>query len=276
MNDAPIGVFDSGVGGLSVAGEIRGRLPAERILYFADTAFCPYGGRPLDEIRERSIAVVGELVALGAKLVVVACNTASGAALEALRDAFSIPIVGLEPAVKPATLRSRNRRVGVLATEATLRTERFQRLVRTYGVEAEVVPKACPELVDLVEAGETEGEDVEGYLAYSLAPLVEAGVDTVVLGCTHYPFLRNAIGKVMGPGVEILDSGEAVARQVERVLVQMDGLRGGGEGDIVLLTTGDPAAVGVIARRLWGGPLPIQSVDQLRSEGAATPGESTR
>jgi glutamate racemase len=276
VSDAPIGVFDSGVGGLSVAGEIRRRLPAERILYFADTAFCPYGGRPLGEIRERSIDVVGELVSRGAKLVVVACNTASGAALEALREFFPIPIVGLEPAVKPATQRSRNRRVGVLATEATLRTERFHRLVRTYGVEAEVVPKACPELVDLVEAGETEGDDVEQYLAQTLAPLIQAGVDTVVLGCTHYPFLRGAIGRVMGPDVEILDSGEAVARQVERVLRDSGGLRSGGAGDIVLLTTGDPASVGVIARRLWGSDLPVQSVGQLRSAGAVPSGGSSR
>jgi glutamate racemase len=276
VSDAPIGVFDSGVGGLSVAREIRRRLPAERILYFADTAFCPYGGRPLDEIRERSIDVVGELVRRGAKLVVVACNTASGAALEALREFFPIPIVGLEPAVKPATQRSRNRRVGVLATEATLRTERFHRLVQTYGVEAEVVPKACPELVDLVEAGETEGDDVEQYLAETLAPLIHAGVDTVVLGCTHYPFLRGAIGRVMGPEVEILDSGEAVARQVERVLRDSAGLRAEGVGDILLLTTGDPPAVGAIARRLWGGPLPVQSVGQLRREGAVPSGGRTR
>ncbi|HEU4452149.1 MAG TPA: glutamate racemase [Longimicrobium sp.] len=276
MSDAPVGVFDSGVGGLSVAREIRRRLPAERILYFADTAFCPYGGRPLDEIRERSIEVVGELVRRGAKLVVVACNTASGAALEALRDVFPIPIVGLEPAVKPATERSRNRRVGVLATEATLRTERFHRLVRTYGVEADVLPKACPELVDLVEAGETEGKDVEQYLAQTLAPLIHAGVDTVVLGCTHYPFLRGAIGRVMGPEVEILDSGEAVARQVERVLRDSGSQRADGDGDIVLLTTGEPSSVGEIARRLWGAPLPVQSVGQLRSEGAVPSGERTR
>jgi glutamate racemase len=269
-------VFDSGLGGLSVAREIRRRLPAEDILYLADTAFCPYGGRPLEQIRARSVAIVGELIRRGAKTVVVACNTASGAALETLREVYSIPIVGLEPAVKPAAERTRNGRVGVLATEATLRTERFHRLVRTYATRVEVLPKACPELVELVEVGKIEGDDVERHLAETLAPLIDREVDTVVLGCTHYPFLRTAIGRVMGPGVEILDSGDAVARQVERVLADLGRLRSSGTGEIVLLTTAEPPEVEEIATRLWGGPIEVQAVGQLRSDGAGSPGESAR
>lgn len=275
MNSAPIGIFDSGVGGLSVAREIRRLLPGEDLLYFADTAFCPYGGRPLEEIQARSVAVVDELVSRGAKLVVVACNTASGAALETLRDRFPLPIVGLEPAIKPAAERTRNRRIGVLATAATLRTGRFDRLLQKYGADVEIFQRASPELVDLVEAGEIQGDDVSRFLARTLAPLTVAQVDTLVLGCTHYPFLREAIAEVMGPGVEILDSGEAVARQVERVLSGQDALAPGPEGTILLLTSGAREVVETIVTRLWTGPIEVQSVGQLRSEGAP-PAGSTR
>ena len=276
MNEAPIGIFDSGVGGLSVAREIRRRLPAENLLYFADTAFCPYGGRPLEEIRTRSVAVVEEIVARGAKLVVVACNTASGAALETLRERFALPIVGLEPAVKPAAERTRNGRVGVLATAATLSTERFHRLLQSYGSGVEIIQRASPELVDLVERGEIRGEEVSRFLGRTLAPLTEAKVDTLVLGCTHYPFLRDAIAGVMGPDVEILDSGEAVARQVERVLSGQDALSGGPAGEIVLLTSGERAPVEAIVSRLGTDSIEVQSVDQLRSEGRPPPAGRTR
>lgn len=250
MSDAPIGVFDSGVGGLSVAREIRARLPAERILYFADTAYCPYGGRPLEEIRARSLAIGRHLLAQGAKVIVVACNSASGAALEALRETFSIPIVGLEPAVKPAVAATRSGKVGVLATSATLQAERFDRLASTFATGVELFPQACPGLVDLVEAGETRGPEVAAVLEPLLAPLRDAGVDTVVLGCTHYPFLADAVRDVMGADIRILDSGDAVARQVERVLDEAGALATG-EGGITLLTTGDPARVGPVANRLW-------------------------
>ncbi|HEX6925255.1 MAG TPA: glutamate racemase [Longimicrobiaceae bacterium] len=276
MNPAPIGIFDSGVGGLSVAREIRRRLPGEDLLYFADHAFCPYGGRPLEVIRGRSVAVVGELIDRGAKAVVVACNTASGAALETLREEYSVPIVGLEPAVKPAAANSRVGRIGVLATAATLQTARFHRLVQTYGQNVEIFQRASPELVELVEAGEISGESVERLLDRTLAPLREAGIDKLVLGCTHYPFLRDAIQDVMGAEVEVLDSGEAVARQVERVLAGMDALAiNDGPGDIRLLTTGDREQVEAIVRRLWTGPIEVQSVDQLRRWGGEPSGSST-
>lgn len=275
MNPAPIGIFDSGIGGLSVAREIRQRLPAERLLYFADAAYCPYGGRPLEEIRARSHEVVGELVQRGAKVIVVACNSASGAALESLRERFDLPIVGLEPAVKPAVAGSRNGRVGVLATAATLQSERFRRLVERYGGDAELIQRVSPDLVELVESGEISGPEVERFLARTLAPLREAGVDTVVLGCTHYPFLREPIGEVMGEGVEIVDSGEAVARQVERVLAQVGSGPGEGKGDILLLTSGDARRIAELVRPLWPEPLTVQSVGQLRSSGEALPGGST-
>jgi glutamate racemase len=257
---SPVGVFDSGVGGLSVAREIRRRLPAESILYFADTAYCPYGGRPLDEIRDRSLAIGAELLRRGVKVIVVACNSASGAALEALRATFDIPIVGLEPAVKPAAAATRSGRVGVLATAATLQAERFDRLASTFAAGVELFPQACPGLVDLVEAGHTRGENVRVVLEPLLAPLLDAGVDTVVLGCTHYPFLADAVRDVMGAGVTILDSGDAVARQVERVLRNGGRLQKLGAGGISLLTTGEAKAVATVAERLWGDAIPTEHV----------------
>jgi glutamate racemase len=260
MNPAPVGIFDSGVGGLSVAREIRAMLPGESILYLADTAYCPYGGRPTEEVRTRSSAAVAELIARGVKAVVVACNTASGAALEHLREEFPIPIIGLEPAVKPAAETTSNGRVGVMATAGTLRSERFSRLVSTFAQDVEVFSVPCSGLVELVEAGETDGKPAVDALADLLAPLRQAKVDTVVLGCTHYPFLRAAVGKVMGPDVRLLDSGRAVAKQVERVLREADAFAPDGVASFRMLTTGEPDAVAAVARRLWGGALEVDSV----------------
>lgn len=256
----PVGVFDSGVGGLSVAREIRALLPAEELLYLADTAYCPYGGRPLEQIRARSLLVGNELVARGAKLLVVACNSASGAALEVLREQLPVSVVGLEPALKPAIAGTKRGRVGVLATEATLKTERFERLIEDYANGKRVVARACPGLVELVEEGRTHGQDVREVLAPLLAPLQEEDVDVVVLGCTHYPLLRDAIAELMGPGVQILDSGAAVARQVKRVLQENDLLASGTPGKLRLLTTGDAAEVGPIAERLWMEELLAESI----------------
>jgi len=261
MTTSSVGVFDSGVGGLSVALEIRRLLPAEHILYFADTAYCPYGGRPLEQIRERSLIIAGELLNRGAKVIVVACNSASGAALEALRENFTLPIVGMEPAVKPAVAATRSGRVGVLATEATLQAERFDRLTSTFASGVELFPQPCPGLVDLVEAGHTSGPLVRNALEPLLAPLKQSGVDTVVLGCTHYPFLGDAVREVMGEGVVVVDSGEAVARQVQRVLSELIMLEATGEGGLSLLTTGDATEVGIVAERLWGSPIPTQAID---------------
>lgn len=258
---APIGIFDSGVGGLSVAREIRQMFPAERLLYLADTAFCPYGGRPIPEIRERSVAVGRFVVEQGAKVLVVACNTASGAALEALRAALPIPVIGIEPAVKPAAAATRNGRVGVLATEATLHTDRFDRLMQSYARGVEVASIPCPALVELVERADTAGKHALGVVRETLKPLVEAGVDTVVLGCTHYVFLRDLIVDVMGPDVVLIDSGAAVARQVGRVLEERGGLAAGGAGEMRFLTTGDAEAVAGVVERLWGEPLVVEHTE---------------
>jgi glutamate racemase len=273
-SSAPIGIFDSGVGGLSVAREIRARLPREDLVYLADTANCPYGGRPLHEIRELAFASCRILLDRGAKLLVVACNTATGAALEVLREALPVPVVGLEPAVKPAAAGSATGTIGVMATAATLRTERFERLMREHARSVRVVSQACPGLVELVEAGELDGERVAEALRDIVQPLKAANVDAVVLGCTHYPFLRKAVERALGPDVRVIDSGQAVARQVERVLREIDAVNPESRGEVHLLTTGDAREVVEIARRLWEGP--FDSYAHVDSKGLARSGRSSR
>jgi glutamate racemase len=256
----PIGIFDSGVGGLSVAREIRSALPSEDLLYVADTAYCPYGDRPLDEVRARALAVGRHLQDAGARLVVVACNTASGAALEDLRKALTVPVVGLEPAVKTAVAKTRVGRVGVMATSGTLRSERFARLVRAHADGVQVVPQACPGLADLIEDGHLDGDVLGGRLQELTRPLREAGVDMVVLGCTHYAFVARALQGVFGPGVTLVDSAPAIARRTAHLLEEAGSRRDGGQGRLQVLTTGDPDKVGPVVQRLWGGPVAIAAV----------------
>jgi glutamate racemase len=253
----PIGIFDSGVGGLSVAREIRRALPAEDLLYVADTAYCPYGDRPIEEVRTRALAVGRYVQEAGAKLLVAACNTASGAALEDLRAALRIPVVGLEPAVKTAVARTRARRVGVMATSGTLRSERFARLLRAYADGVQVLSQPCPGLADLIEEGHLDGEVLGARLEELTRPLRDAGVDMVVLGCTHYLFVAPALERVLGPGVALVDSAPAIARRTAQLLDQAGHGRRDAAGGLRVLTTGDAAKVEPVVRRLWGEPVPV-------------------
>jgi len=257
----PVGVFDSGVGGLSVAREIRRGLPAEHLLYVADTAYLPYGDRGEEEVRARTLAIGGWIQSQGAKVLVVACNTASGAALEALRERLAIPIIGLEPALKPAIRETKVGRVGVMATQGTIRSARFQRLVDNYADGVQVVRDPCPGLADLVEEGMLGGPELEARMEDYVAPLREAGVDTVVLGCTHYVFVRDAIQRAMGPDVRLLDSSEAIARRTRQILAESAALERAGTGSFRLLTTGDPAEVAPVVHRLWGEPVDVERLD---------------
>lgn len=258
---APVGVFDSGVGGISVAREIRRALPAEHLLYVADTAYVPYGDRGDEEVRARTLAIGEWIQGQGAKVLVVACNTASGAALEALRERLTIPVIGLEPALKPAVRQTRNGRVGVMATSGTLRSARFQRLVDNYADGVEVVRDPCPGLADLVEDGLLAGPELARRMEAYVAPLRESGVDTVVLGCTHYVFVRDAIREALGPEVRLLDSGEAIARRTRQILEEAGALADGGPGTIRILTTGDAAEVAPIVHRLWGAPQDVERLE---------------
>ncbi|MCX6031221.1 MAG: glutamate racemase [Chloroflexi bacterium] len=218
---ARIGLFDSGVGGLSVAREIMRQLPGHPLIYLADQAHAPYGQRPLAEIRALSAWITRFLLDQGAEVIVIACNTASAAALRPLRaEVPGVSFVGMEPAVKPAAERSRSGHVGVIATSATFQGELFASLLDRFAGNVAVHTQVCPELVPLVEAGELASERTRQALTGYLAPLLAAGIDELVLGCTHYPFLRPLIEEVAGPGVEVLDPAPAVARQTARVLAQ--------------------------------------------------------
>jgi glutamate racemase len=261
VKQAPIAVFDSGIGGVSVAREIRGMLPAEDILYFADTAFVPYGDKPSEWVRGRSVEIGRWLQEQGAKVLVVACNTASGAALEALREALTIPVIGLEPAVKPAVRDSRNGLVGVLATTGTLASARYARLVETYANGSTVIAQPCPGLADLIEEGHLDDPELASALERFTTPLRDRGVDTVVLGCTHYVFVREPIQRALGPGVRLLDSGSAIARQTERILREGGVLAQGGQGTTRVLTSAEPERVRAVVSRLWGEPLPVESAE---------------
>jgi glutamate racemase len=256
----PIGVFDSGVGGLSVAREIRRELPSEHLLYVADTAYVPYGDRSEDEVRERTLRIGEWMQGQGAKVFVVACNTASGAALEALRERLTIPVIGLEPALKPAVRDSANGRVGVMATTGTCGSARLQRLVDNYGNGATVVRQPCPGLADMVEDGVLAGPELDARMAEYVAPLRAADVDTVVLGCTHYVFVRDAIQQAL-PGVKLLDSSPAIARRTRQILEEANALAPAGPGSVRIYTTADPAGAERIVHRLWGEPEAVQRVE---------------
>lgn len=219
MVEHPIGLFDSGVGGLSVWRVLVGLLPNESTLYLADQAHVPYGSRTRAEIEALTHAAVAWLLAQNVKLVVIACNTASAAALDSLRQRWpETPIVGMEPAVKPASEQTVTGKVGVMATPSTLQAERFSLLVERFAGGAEVYTQICPGLVGMVEAGQMNGQEVDARLHLLLDPLTAQGIDHLVLGCTHYPFLAPAIQRVVGPGVTLVDPAPAVARQVQNVL----------------------------------------------------------
>lgn len=256
-SELPVGVFDSGLGGLSVVREMRRRMPAEDLLYFADCAYCPYGIRTPEEIRERSELVVGQLIDGGAKAVVVACNTASAMAIFHLREVFpGVPMIGLEPAVKPAVAMTQSGKVGVLATPRTVAGERLRWLIETHAGGVEVHRVAATGLVELVEVGVLTGDAVTAALRPLLDPMLDVGVDVLVLGCTHYPFLRDAIQRYAGADVRVIDSGEAIARRVDHVLSEADLKRDGSRvGSFTFATSGDLASVEPVASQLLGAPV---------------------
>ena len=222
---APIGVFDSGVGGLSVLRHIRAQLPAENLIYFADSGFAPYGDKPEHVVAERSLAVAEFLIAQGAKAIVVACNTATVAAIKLLRANYpDLPIVGVEPGLKPAAAATCNGIVAVIATEVTLAGEKFLLLREqiSSASKAQFLLQGCPGLVDQIELGELDSDTTRAMLKRYILPLVAKGADTLVLGCTHYPFVRASIEQIVaeaGQGdMVLIDTGDAVARHVARLL----------------------------------------------------------
>ncbi|PPF65614.1 glutamate racemase [Clavibacter michiganensis] len=219
MSDAPIGVFDSGVGGLSVARSIRDQLPRESITYIGDTARSPYGPRPLAEVRQFALEALDTLVAQGVKMLVIACNTASAAMLRDARERYSVPVVEvIQPAVRAAVSSTRNLKVGVIGTEGTIRSRAYNDAFAA-APHLELYTQACPRFVEFVEAGDTTSRELFAVAERYLAPLREHDIDTLVLGCTHYPFLKGAISYVMGEGVRLVSSDTETANDVFRELV---------------------------------------------------------
>lgn len=223
MDTRPIGVFDSGVGGLTVARAVIDLLPHESIVYFGDTARGPYGPRPLDEVRAFASQVLDLLLAQDVKLVVVACNSASAAALDLLRGRSPVPVVDvIDPAVRAAVRLTRNRRVGVIGTAATVSSGRYLEAVQETYENVSVRSQACPRFVEFVERGETTGQEILAVAGGYLAPMVAEDVDTLILGCTHYPLLTGVIGYLMGPDVFLVNSAEWTARNVFAELTRTD------------------------------------------------------
>lgn len=244
----PIGIYDSGVGGLSVLRHIRAQLPHESLIYLADQAHVPYGSRTQGEIRQFGVEIVHFLRQQGCKLIVVACNTATTAALPFLRQQFpDVPFVGMEPAVKPAAAQTRNGRFGILATPGTFRSERYAELLARFADKTAVFEDPCLGLVQQIEAGATDDPVTDALLTEVLRPMLANGIDTLVLGCTHYPFVQPAIERVLtqlapSHSVVIIDPAPAVARQTARRLQRHNLLTLATiPGSVTLYTTGDPS-----------------------------------
>ena len=254
----PIGVFDSGVGGLTVVRAIMDELPLEPVLYFGDHARFPYGPRPLQEIRRFAVQIARHLVDQDVKLVVVACNAATSAALDEVAEALPVPVVGvIEPAVRAATRATRNQRVGLIGTQATVSSQAYQRAFGRIAPLVRLAAQACPLFVEFVERGDTTSPALMKAAEKYLGPLQEEGVDTLILGCTHYPLLRGAIHHVMGPGVLLISSAEETANDVYEILASKGLLADGDEGAIELPihrfeSSGDPSRFSILGRRFLG------------------------
>ena len=254
MSSAPIGIFDSGVGGLTVARAILDQLPNESTLYIGDTARGPYGPRPLAEVRDFALETLDFLVEQGVKALVIACNTASAAMLRDARERYSIPVIEvIQPAVRRAVAATRSGRVGVIGTRATIESRAYLDAFAA-APQLRIESIACPLLVEFVERGETSGEAITKIAREYLKPMIDADIDTLVLGCTHYPLLTGVISYVMVNDVSLVSSAEETAKDLYRVLVENNLLRGGSESPSThkFLATGDAQAFELLARRFLG------------------------
>lgn len=259
---SPIGILDSGAGGLSVLQQIRTLLPGEALLYAADSAHIPYGDKTPAFVRERVGSVADVLVAHGVKALVVACNTATAAAVESLRERYALPVVGMEPGIKPAVQSSRSGVVGILATAGMAGSRRMAQLVERFAADREVIIRACPGLVEQVERHALETPETARLLQQYLAPMLERGADTVVLGCTHYPFLRPLIERLAGPTVRVIDTGEAVARRLQQLLATQALLNpAAAGGSLRLMSSGTLESQAELFSRLLGEPVAVEPLD---------------
>jgi glutamate racemase len=241
ISTSPIGIFDSGVGGLSVLRAIRAQMPEESVVYFGDQGHIPYGSRPMEQIRLFAETIARFLLDQDSKVIVVACNTASAAALKYLRETFpNVPFVGMEPAVKPAAEHTRTGKVGVLATPATFQGALYASVVERFASGVELMQNTCPGLVQQIEQGNLHGAETRQILENALLPMLEKNIDTVVLGCTHYPFVIPLIQEIVGANVRVIDPAPSVAKQVRRV-IEVRGLKNDADvrGQVRFYTSGE-------------------------------------
>ena len=256
-----IGVFDSGVGGLSVLRAIRAALPHEHLVYVADSGHAPYGDQSEAHITQRTLTVGNWLAEQGVKGITIACNTATVVAAKTLREQTHLPVVAIEPAIKPAVALTRSGVVGVLATRQTVQSAAVARLVDLYAADKCIVLQACPGLVEQVERADLHSKETEQLLRQFIVPLLEQGADTLVLGCTHYPFLRDTIAHIAGEGVTLIDPAEAVARELVRRLDESSGLSSAiTPGTVRFFTSGDVAQAQAVMSHLWDEPLTVQAL----------------
>lgn len=259
--DRPIGVFDSGVGGLSILKKIHQHLPHERLLYVADSAHAPYGPKGSAFILERSKAIVDFFLAAEVKAVVVACNTATAAAVKQLRADYTIPIIGMEPAIKPAAAKSRSGVIGVLATEGTLASDKFVDLKSRFDKQVEIITQPCPGLVEQIEQHTPDPDVIIRLLQEYVLPLLAKGADTLVLGCTHYTFIADQIRAVAGDEVAIIDTDDAVARRLGSVLTEQQKLAAPAQaGSVQFYSSGDTAEQEALLSACWGAPVSVSPV----------------
>lgn len=253
LKSSAIGIMDSGVGGLSVLQHIHRLLPHEHLNYVADSLYAPYGSLSLEEITERCFTIADFLIAQDIKALVVACNTATAASIQCMREKYTLPIIGMEPAVKPAALASKNGIIGVLATVGTLKSAQFAALLANYGQDIQVHTQACVGLVECIEHGEINTTRTRALLTKYCAPLLDASADAIVLGCTHYPFVRELIQEIVGDEVTVIDTGEAVAKQLQSTL-EVHSLMTGAEAapDITIWTNNVAGDSEVVIQQLWG------------------------
>ena len=252
MTAAPIGVFDSGVGGLSILKSIHELLPAEQLLYVADSAHAPYGPKGDAFIQERCETIMQFFLRHEVKAVVLACNTATAAAIALLRQKYSLPLVGVEPAIKPAAAQSRSGVVGVLATSGTIASDKFMSLQNQFAAQVKIITRACPGLVELIEQVTPDERAIKKLLQEFIAPMLAAGADTLVLGCTHYSLIRELIQQVAGNDVLIMDAGSAVAKELQRRLEGVGAVgTSSGKAEIRFFTSGDVAYQQVLLQKYW-------------------------
>lgn len=258
----PIGVFDSGVGGLSVLRAMRAEMPSESIVYFGDQGHVPYGPRTMEQIQIFSEGITRFLLKHDSKIIVVACNTASAAALKYLRETFSdVQFVGMEPAVKPAAEKTQTGKVGVLATPATFQGALYASVVERFGAGVELFQHTCPGLVSQIEAGELDSPKTRAILEDALLLMLEKNIDTVVLGCTHYPFVIPLIEQIVGDNVRVIDPAPSVARQAKRLLEAGGLLNPSSEkGNIQIFTSGDGGIVAAVLPKLLNEAVSVKSV----------------